>query len=909
MPRRAPAGGHGTPLEGRAGRPATLGGAGILSGVSASWRITGRERELSRAGEVLADGRGGLLILGPAGLGKSRLAQELAERAAADGAEVAHLAGSQAGANLTLAAVAPLLPPEVADASVPVLVLLRRALEERAEGRRIVLVVDDTHLLDDASALLVHQLAASGGVQVIATQRAGVLAPDPVVRLIQDRLVERLELGPLDRAGTVDLAELIAGERLEPAAEERLWHLTAGNPLFVREVLLSLADSGVAGSDLGRRLLDPDAVGVPRLVDLVRHRLADLGDVAHEAMVQLAFGEPLGPGELAGLVGDDTIARLDRDGLLDSSLDGKRLIVRLAHPLYGEVLRADTSALQRRAIRYRLAEALQATGARRRADVVRLAAWATEGGLEVPVATLAEAARVARFSHDHDLAERLARAAFVAEPTFGAGEVLADVLFVVGDIDGLEEHLPGWEDVCADDDQRAVVAMSRAIGAYWRRSDDAAAWAALDAVGDVASASARDEVVALRSTLLAFAGRPAEALTLATPLLEREPDRVLIQAALAANQAHRASGQPLVGLAVVQRALEAYTVLGEQAILVSNRVVAAARASTLTDAGRYDEATDAVRLALDSARDAGEGAGVALASLSEGWLLMHQGRTESARRSLALADRAFGANRHPGMQRWTKAALALTDAIRGELVAARSHLDALDELGPHPAKVFEGSVHRARAAVAWLDNRPADAHQVLADGADERRAAGDVLGEAACLHDLARLGRPDDAAARLADLVLPGSGIAIPAMAAHAAALASGSVAQLGEVAEAFASMGAWLWAAEAAFSASDAARNAGDQRAAARWANLGDDHRARCESVHTPGLVTTTGPVPLTRREREVAILAAQGLPSREIGERLFVGKRTVESHLARIYGKLGIRSRVELARMLDGGREAIVA
>ena len=889
-------------------RSATLGGAGILSRVSASWRITGRETELAQAASILGAGHG-LLVLGPAGLGKSRFAQELGDRAAADGAEVAQLSGSVAGSNLTLSAVAPLLPADVVDASVPVLVLLRRALDERADGRRIVLVVDDSHLLDDASALLVHQLAAAGGVQVIATQRSGVLAPDPMVRLVSDGLVARLELGPLDPEGAADLAEVIAGDRLEPAAEQRLWHLAAGNPLFIREVVLSLADQGERGPELAKRLLDPDAVGAPRLVDLVRHRLADLDESAREAMVQVAFGEPLGPGELAGLVGDDTIARLDREGLLDSRLDGKRLIVRLAHPLYGEVLRADTSALQRRSIRYRLAEALQATGARRRTDVLRLAAWATEGGLDVPVATLAEGARVARFSHDHDLAERLARAAFKAEPTFAAGEVLADVLYEIGDIDGLEAHQPAWDEVCADDDQRTVVAMSRAIGSYWRRSDDASAWAALDAVAAAAPSPAADEATALRATLLAFGGHPAEALALAEPLLDRGPDRVLIQAALAANQAQRSSGRPLAGLAVVDRALAAYEVLGEQAILISTRVMAAARASTLTDAGAYGEAAEAVQFALDSSRDAGEGGGLALALLTEGWLLFQQGRTETARRSLATADRSFGVNRHPGMQRWTKAALALTDAVRGELVAARSHLDALDELGDHPARVFEGSVHRARAAVAWLDNRPADAHQLLADGAAERRSVGDLLGEAACLHDLARLGRPEDAAPRLAELVGPDAGVALPAMAAHAAALASGSVEQLGAAAETFAEMGAWLWAAEAAFSAADAARTAGDQRGAARWTNTGEDHRSRCESVHTAGLVTTTGPVPLTRREREVAILAAQGLPSREIGERLFVGKRTVESHLARIYGKLGIRSRVELARMLDGGREAIVA
>ena len=58
------------------------------------------------------------------------------------------------------------------------------------------------------------------------------------------------------------------------------------------------------------------------------------------------------------------------------------------------------------------------------------------------------------------------------------------------------------------------------------------------------------------------------------------------------------------------------------------------------------------------------------------------------------------------------------------------------------------------------------------------------------------------------------------------------------------------------------------------------------------------SGPASLTSREREVAALAAAGLSAKEIGVRLFIGKRTVESHLAGAYAKLGVRSKVELAR-----------
>ena len=53
--------------------------------------------------------------------------------------------------------------------------------------------------------------------------------------------------------------------------------------------------------------------------------------------------------------------------------------------------------------------------------------------------------------------------------------------------------------------------------------------------------------------------------------------------------------------------------------------------------------------------------------------------------------------------------------------------------------------------------------------------------------------------------------------------------------------------------------------------------------------------------RELEVVRLTIEGLATREIGERLFIGRRTVETHLTNAYAKLGIRSRVELVRIAD--------
>ena len=72
----------------------------------------------------------------------------------------------------------------------------------------------------------------------------------------------------------------------------------------------------------------------------------------------------------------------------------------------------------------------------------------------------------------------------------------------------------------------------------------------------------------------------------------------------------------------------------------------------------------------------------------------------------------------------------------------------------------------------------------------------------------------------------------------------------------------------------------------------------SRLGSAGKRAAAAVSGPGSLTGREREVAGFAAAGLSAKEIGERLFIGERTVESHLARAYAKLGVRSKVELAR-----------
>lgn len=74
---------------------------------------------------------------------------------------------------------------------------------------------------------------------------------------------------------------------------------------------------------------------------------------------------------------------------------------------------------------------------------------------------------------------------------------------------------------------------------------------------------------------------------------------------------------------------------------------------------------------------------------------------------------------------------------------------------------------------------------------------------------------------------------------------------------------------------------------------------RARADEWHVafPAGRRTTGPRSLTRREREIAALIAQGMTNRQIAERLTLSIRTAESHVDQIRSKLGFKTRAQIA------------
>jgi DNA-binding CsgD family transcriptional regulator len=178
------------------------------------------------------------------------------------------------------------------------------------------------------------------------------------------------------------------------------------------------------------------------------------------------------------------------------------------------------------------------------------------------------------------------------------------------------------------------------------------------------------------------------------------------------------------------------------------------------------------------------------------------------------------------------------------------------------------------------------------------RADGLAGHELLALYDLVRFGRAELAVERMAELLttVPG-GPAAALLLRHARAEADGDADGLFAAARDFSGHGYLVFAAESAAGAVRMFRAVRDPRALAASTLLADV-LARCDTIRTPALLAVQPS--LTSRERQVAEMAAEGVRSREIADRLYLSPRTVENHLQRVYAKLGVNGRVELAPAL---------
>lgn len=870
--------------------------------VRSEWPLIGRASELQRIRRQLGDPRRhGVVLAGAAGVGKTRLATDCLRAAHRSGCATARVLATRSAAGLPFGAVAPLLPTLRNDgvgAAEDRTELLRRcsqALVERAGGRRLVLLVDDAHLLDDASATLVHQLAASRAAFVLATVRTGAPAPDAVVALWKDGLTERIELGELSRETVEAVLSAALGGLVDGATATNLAFRCQGNMLFLRELVNGAIQDGSLRNEGGIWRLVGVLAPSQRLVELVESRLVGLDDTERSLLELVSVGEPLGPAELAALGDLEVADLLERKGLLSSERNGRRLQIRLAHPLHGEVIRARIPAMRARAMARSLAEAVEATGARRREDVLRVATWRLEGGGGSPELMLT-AARTAHSSNDFPLAEQLARAAADAGTGFEAALLAAQLAGLQGRGAEAETTLAALAERAADDAERVFIAIARLDNsALFRGQVDEGLRVAEKAEAEVTTPALRDELAAKRSTVLLGVKGPDAALAVAEPLLSRAEGRTLVWACAATAFGLGRRGSVEQALAVAERGYQANRSL-PRPVEWRPWFHLVHRCEALTLAGWLGEADELAGAQYQLSLEERSPEAQAIFAWQRSIIALDRGRVKTAARFAREALALFHQLDRPQFEQFCLMHLAWALALSDRAAEADRALTSLDALELPPVLYVRVDLLRARAWTAVAGGDLPAACALLREGVVLGREIGDRVGESAALHDMARLGHARDTTQRLRELASTIEGPLITARAAHADALDADDPEALDAAAARFESVGCLLLAAEAVCDAATAWRRAGRARAASAAELRADGLAARCEGATTPAVRGMSNRARLTPAEYEAAVRAAAGTSNRDIAGELCLSVRTVENRLLQVYRKLGVGGRSAL-------------
>ncbi|MEJ3749250.1 LuxR C-terminal-related transcriptional regulator [Actinomycetes bacterium KLBMP 9797] len=880
------------------------------------WHFVGRADELRRLVAAATGGNGrGLVFSGTPGIGKSRLLREGVARLPADAYAVWTAAANIATAGLPFGGLAQVLPADHPVGVSPA-GLLRWAvdtLHQRAAGRPIVLAVDDAHLLDPSSAALLYLIARERHAIVLGTLRSGEQVPVPVRALWTDDLVDHAELAPLTAADSSALLAAMLDGPVDSSSAGRLWRLSAGNPLLLRELVIAASDEGELTRPYGVWRWHRHVELAPRLTDLIEARIGDLADEVRCVVELVAFGEPIGLPLLVAATGDAAVESAEEHGLIRLLTSDRRRDVWLAHPLYGEAVRQRCPATRTMRLKAKLATLVEEAGGRRRDDLLRVAVWRLDSGTAKDAAPLLAAAAQAFSRYDVHLAARLARGALGAGGGFDAGELLATILMFSGQP---EEALSVVEQMRAgaDTDQRLSRWLTaRGLVSYWGLGRESAVHDIADDAATVTDPSHRARVRAFEAIMRMHRVQTAAALRVSREVIDRPatpaPARALAQCVVAHLQAAQGqltrSGHTIAGVAAdaprwrtdmpyIQLALE--LARGTRLVLAGDLdgidALAADEFADLADAGDFLLGSGYLSVVrAQGARLRGETAAALRGSLQACAVLA----TDRVFAGLAHAERAHAA------------------ALRGDAATAAAAMADSDRAQTQTMAILYPWREQARAWVAACAGDVETAIKTLAVLVARLRTDELAAHEAHALHDLVRLGCANlplpwadvagmgqTVAERLGELAGVVDGPLVELMALHARHAADGD--GLLAVADAFARRGLLLLAVDTAAMAVYRLRAARSPHAAAAGARLGD-LLAGCETLDTPSLRTARPR--LTGREHEIARLAATGLPSRQIAERLYLSVRTVENHLQRIYRKLGVTNRSELAHALQAHPE----
>ena len=845
----------------------------------------------------------GVALVGEAGVGKSTLARTLAKILRSQQQTVRFVLGTETGSAVPLGAFYWLLTLDTAREPAVMLAAAQKTLEQE---ENLVVVVDDAQLLDPLSATLVYHLAARRTARLIVVIRPSDAVPDAVTALWKEQLLFRLDINTFTRAQTGELARGVLGDDVESRLIDELYRRTAGNILLLRSLLSAGRESGVlVPTEMGWQLHGP-LRGDDELYDLLEFRLQSLAPKELEVVEVVAMAEVL-DWDILRMVSDaDAVARLERRGLIQLVADGSDLLVRLNHPVIGEAAMQRAGVVRLRQLNGMLAQQLQKKMQTqeeeqwsRLPDVrtrIQLAQFMIRSDLAPDLDVIIEAAASAMTMLNIALGEELARFALDHGAGVAAALVLANALSWQGrgneaeavladiDLDGADEWLTVWS------------GCLRAANLFFNRGQVEQARQVLANVTDrINSEAIVSYVAAVEVSFTCFSGDipttieaglalcASGVLPLAT-VWAAVPTTCALALAGRFGEVHRMAEAGLRAAALSDSGPERFA-------------IGLAEAMAFTVAGDFP-AAERVWERYD-AMAAGVPAADAMVAGIRGLVQLARGALPSAcaafRDSLSALSQGF-------LSAWTMpvaAWCAQAEGARGDGEAAAAALHSSEQAyGPQVA-VFLPELELAlaweRAAVG--QTTAARMHAMCA--AQIAHQSGTHAIEMRALHTAVRFG-DRSCAARLHELARTLNTPLAEAIATQAGGLANHDGDLLDVAAARFADLGALALAADAAAQAAGEHARTGHRGKEVESSTRAYRLAGQC-GLHTPAVEAAARPLPISGREREIAMLVAAGLSNRQIADRLFVSVRTTEGHLYRIFAKLGINSRDQLIHLLN--------
>ena len=807
-----------------------------------------------------------------------------------------------------------------------------------AEQQPLLLAVDDAHWSDAASLdflrFLVTRLEELPVLLALACRPDEPGAERALARIATDPLARRLTPRALSPQGAAALLADELAREPEQAFTATSHEVSGGNPFLLRELARTLAVEEIepaAGQAPRVRELAPERV--TRTVQLRVARLAPEAQAVARAVVVLGDDADGGlVAELAGL--DAAVVARAADDLRAAAILDPDAALRFIHPLVRTALDAEMRSGERAEAHARAVELLRARGASAQRLATHLVATDARGD-RAAAATLLEAGRAALSSGAPRAASTYLTRALREPAPDDLRPAILDSIVTAGirapDRALFAAVLP---ELLEEQERDARLRARWGIRvSTWMilsgRADDAIPL--LEDAIEVANAQDDAEsAFRLEAQLSLVAQRP---LPDARARLSRYVDRIPADstsgrlAAAHESEWHAFDGTAADGVAAAHRALarDCRIFVEQPELFAPGRGVL-----TLIFADELDAARRAVEQALAYARERGATPELVAARAMTGLVAWAYGDLAAAEADVRQALEVARLGRLRFAELPLQTILASLLVARGELGAAEAEIEASGMTGEIPEIVWfapvlfargqlrfaQGRVEQAAADFLQLERlstrwgvigmpappaRICAARAVAALGDGERARP---MAEAALAH-ARRWGAPTLTSQALRTLAMTTDGDGRLAALEEAVAVLDGTSALLVR-AEALAELGVALRRARRRADARPPLREA--LELARRCGAVGlaklafDELAATGERVRS---YTPIGAESLTPSQRRVAELAAGGMTNREIAQTLFLTVKTIESHLAAAYDKLGIRSRQQLAAALGGQAE----